>query len=178
MIPLVQIVLIHSGITDSGEWDDVRPLLEERHSVLAPDLPGYGSTPLAPGEHSLAESVLSSFTGEAALVGTSFGGRAELEAALAAPGRVTKLVLVSANPFGWWEEVRAISAEEDELVEAGRFDEAADLMVRGPADVPAKLRQRVRAMQLRAYELQAGVDASLRRVEIEPARINAPTLVI
>ncbi|SRR5712691_50347 len=186
MIPLVQIVLIHSGITDSGEWDDVRPLLEERHSVLAPDLPGYGSTPLAPGEHSLAESVLSSFTGEAALVGTSFGGRAELEAALAAPERVTKLVLVSANPFGWSEEVQAISAQEEELFDAGRFEDAADLMVRawvdgprrGPDEVTEELRERVRRMQLRAYELQAGIDASLHRVEIDPSRVRAPTLVV
>jgi len=186
MIPLVQIVLIHSGVTDSGEWDAVRPLLGQRHSVVAPDLPGYGSTPLRRGEHSLADSVLSSFTGDAAFVGTSFGGRAALEAALAAPERVTKLVLVSANPFGWSEEVRAIGAQEDELFDAGRFDEAAELMVRAwvdgpqrePDEVPSELRDRVRAMQRRAYELQAGVDASLRRVKIEPARIVAPTLIV
>ena len=182
----MDVVLIHSGVTDSGEWDAVRPLLEQRHHVVAPDLPGYGSTPLTPGEHSLADSVLTSFTGEAALVGTSFGGRAELAAALAAPERVTKLVLVSANPFGWSEEVQKISAQENELFEAGRFDEAAELMVRawvdgpqrGPDEVPSELRDRVRAMQRRAYELQAGVDASLRRVEIQPARISAPTLVV
>ena len=182
----MDVVLIHSGVTDSGEWDAVRPLLEQRHHVVAPDLPGYGSTPLTPGEHSLADSVLTSFTGEAALVGTSFGGRAELAAALAAPERVTKLVLVSANPFGWSEEVQTISAQENELFEAGRFDEAAELMVRawvdgpqrGPDEVPSELRDRVRAMQRRAYELQAGVDASLRRVEIQPARISVPTLVV
>ncbi len=182
----MDVVLIHSGVTDSGEWDAVRPLLEQRHHVVAPDLPGYGSTPLTPGEHSLADSVLASFTGDAALVGTSFGGRAALAAALAAPERVTKLVLVSANPFGWSEEVQTISAQENELFEAGRFDEAAELMVRawvdgpqrGPDEVPSELRDRVRAMQRRAYELQAGVDASLRRVEIQPARISAPTLVV
>ena len=182
----MDVVLIHSGVTDSGEWDAVRPLLEQRHHVVAPDLPGYGSTPLTPGEHSLADSVLTSFTGEAALVGTSFGGRAELAAALAAPERVTKLVLVSANPFGWSEEVQKISAQENELFEAGRFDEAAELMVRawvngpqrGPDEVPSELRDRACAMQRRAYELQAGVDASLRRVEIQPARISAPTLVV
>jgi len=182
----MDVVLIHSGVTDSGEWDAVRPLLEQRHHVVAPDLPGYGSTPLTPGEHSLADSVLASFTGDAALVGTSFGGRAALAAAFAAPERVTKLVLVSANPFGSSEEVQTISAQENELFEAGRFDEAAELMVRawvdgpqrGPDEVPSELRDRVRAMQRRAYELQAGVDASLRRVEIQPARISVPTLVV
>jgi len=186
MIRLVQIVLVHSGVTDSGEWDAVRPLLEERHSVVTPDLPGYGWTPLPPGEHSLAEFVLSSFSGEAAIVGTSFGGRAALEAALGAPERATKLVLVSANPFGWSDEVQAIGAREDDLVAAGRFDEAADLMVRawvdgpkrGPDEVPAQLRERVRSMQLRAYELEAGVDASLRRVELDLSRMDEPALVV
>src|SRR6266702_1744749 len=158
----MQVVLIHSGVTDSGEWDAVRPLLAERHEVVAPDLPGYGSAPLTPGEHSLADAVLGAFEGSAAIVGTSFGGRAELEAALAAPERVTKLVLVSANPFGWSEEVQTISAQEDALFDQGRFDEAAELMVcawvdgpqRGPEDVPSDLRDRVRTMQRRAYELQ------------------------
>src|SRR5436309_6966799 len=177
MIPLVQVVLVHSGVTDSGEWDAVRPLLEAEHRVIAPDLPGYGSTPEEPGEVSLADAILGAFDGSAALVGTSLGGRAELEAALAAPERVTTLVLVSANPFGWSDEVQAISSREDELFDAGRFEEAADLMVRawvdgperGPDEVPEALRERVRAVLLRAYELQAGVDASIRRVEIEPA---------
>src|SRR3989442_2385860 len=122
MISLVQIVLVHSGVTDSGEWDAVRPLLEQRHRVVAPDLPGHGSTPLEPGEVSLADAILGAFDGSAALVGTSFGGRAELEAALVAPERMTKLVLVSANPFGWSEEVQAISAREQELFDAGRFE--------------------------------------------------------
>jgi 3-oxoadipate enol-lactonase len=186
MIRLVQIVLLHSGLTDSGEWDAVLPLLQARHSVVTPDLPGYGSTPLAPGEHSLAEFVLSSFSGEAAIVGTSFGGRVALETALAAPERVLSLVLIGANPFGWSEEVQAIGAKEDERVAAGRFDEAAELMVRawvdgpqrGPGEVPANLRERVRAMQLRVYELQEGVDASLRRVELDLSRIQARALFV
>src|SRR6266516_3540323 len=177
MILRMQVVLIHSGVTGSGEWDAVRPLLAERHEVVAPDLPGHGSTPLTPGEHSLADAVLGAFEDSAAIVATSFGGRAALEAALAAPQRVTKLVLVSANPFGWSDEVQTISGQEDALFEQGRFDEAAELMVeawvdgsqRRPEEVPSELRDRVRTMRRRAYELQAGVDASLRGVEIEPA---------
>ena len=43
----------------------------------------------------------------------------------------------------------------------------------------AEARKKLRAsMVLRGYELQAGVDASIRRVEIEPQRISAPTLVL
>jgi 3-oxoadipate enol-lactonase len=95
-------------------------------------------------------------------------------------------VLVSANPFGWSEEVQAISAEEDELFDGARYDEAAELMVRawvdgpkrGPDEVAPALRDRVRAMLLRAYELQAGVDASPRRVELDLSRIHEPVLVV
>jgi 3-oxoadipate enol-lactonase len=183
---VIEVVLVHSGITDSGEWDAVRPLLEPRYGTVAPDLPGFGSEPLHPGEVSLAEHVLASFAGQAALVGTSFGGRAVLEAALAAPERVTKLVLIDANVFGWSEEVQRLQQQEDSLVEAGRLEEAADLMARWwlvgpqrePGDVDDTLCERVRSMTTRGYELQAGVDASNRRVEIHLEQISTPTLVV
>jgi pimeloyl-ACP methyl ester carboxylesterase len=183
---VIEIVLVHSGVTDSGEWDGVRPLLEHEHLVFAPDLPGFGTTPEVPGELSLSEYVLSVFDGPAALVGTSFGGRAVLETALAAPERVTHLVLIGANPFGWSDDVQRVQAQEGELFEAGRLGDAAELMARSwlagpdrePDEVDAELYDRVRRMNLRAYELQAGEEGSLRKVEIEPERITAPTLVV
>jgi pimeloyl-ACP methyl ester carboxylesterase len=164
----------------------VRPLLEREHRVVTPDLPGFGSAPLRPGEVSLAEHVLGSFNGAAALVGTSFGGRAVLEAALAAPERVTKLVLIDANIFGWSEGVQEVQAQEGALFDEGRFDEAAELMARSwlagpqrePTDVDAALYARVRGMVTRGYELQVGGEGSLRRVDIDLARIAAPTLVV
>jgi pimeloyl-ACP methyl ester carboxylesterase len=182
----MDIVLIHSGVTDRGEWDDVRPLLERDHRVVTPDLPGFGSTPLEPGEHSLADDVLDAFDGHAVLVGTSFGGRAVLEAALAAPERVAKLVLINANPFVWSEQVRRVQGQEDALFEAGRFEEAAELMARWwfvgpqrePGEVDSGLYERVRAMVLRGYALQADVDATLRRVEIQLEQLTTPTLVL
>jgi pimeloyl-ACP methyl ester carboxylesterase len=119
-------------------------------------------------------------------VGTSFGGRAVLETALAAPERVTHLVLIDANPFGWSDDVQRVQAQEGELFDAGRLDEAADLMARSwlvgperePEQVDAELYERVRRMNLRAYELQSGDESTLRRVEIAPARVTAPTLVV
>lgn len=183
----MEVVLLHSAITDSGEWDGVRPLLEAAgHRVLTPDLPGYGSRPLPPGELSLGEFVLGLEFDRAAVVGTSFGSRAALETALMAPDRVAALGLVSPNPFGWGSEVQAVSGQEEELFDEGRFDEAADLMVRawvdGPERAPdaveAGLRERVRAMQRHAYELMQGADGSLRRLEIDATRVQAPTLVL
>ena len=92
-----------------------------------------------------------------------------LEAALQAPERVAKLVLVSPNPFGWSEEVQAIAAQEEELFDAGDFDAAAELMVRAwlvsprreAEEVDASLRTLVHSAQRRAYELDQGEEACL-----------------
>ena len=160
------LVLVHSGVTDAREWDAVRAEI----GGVARDLPGFGAEPLPPGKVSLADTVLGWFEGSATLVGTSFGGRAVLETALAAPERVERIVLVGANTFGWSEEVRAIGAEEETLFEAGRFDEAADLMVRWwlvgprrePDDVPAELRERVHEMARRIYDLATDDDSPVQ----------------
>ena len=141
---------------------------------------------MPPGELSLGEFVLGLPFDRAALVGTSFGGRAALEASVAAPERVERLVVIGSNPFGWGDEVAAVGTQEEELFEAGRFDEAAELMVRawvdgphrGPDEVPPALRARVAAMQKRAYELGEGEDTTFRRVEIDPAEIGVPILYL
>jgi 3-oxoadipate enol-lactonase len=176
------LVFVHSGVTDAREWDGVRASLPG----VARDLPGFGTEPRPPGELSLGETVLGWFDGRATLVGTSFGGRAVLEAALAAPDRVDGIVLINANPFEWSEDVKAIGEEEEALFEDGRFDDAAELMVRWwlvgprrePADVPAELREHVHEMARRVYELDQGVDASLLRVELDLSKIAVPVLVV
>jgi pimeloyl-ACP methyl ester carboxylesterase len=170
----VDVVLLHSGLTDPGEWDGIRPLLEEQgYRVVAPELWRDGP---------LVELVLDAIPGErAALVGTSFGGRGALEAAAAAPERVVALVLIGTNPFGWSEDVRAVGAEEEALYEAGRLDDAAALMVRAwlvgarreEADVPADLRERVFSMQRGAYE-RGQADGAAFDLE----RIQAPLLYL
>ncbi len=177
---------MHSGVTDSGEWEAVRPLLARKYEVVTPDLPGFGSEAERPGELSLADYVLGTFEGAAALVGTSFGGRAVLEAALAAPERSTKLVLIGANVFGWSEDVQRVQRDEEALFDEGRSDDAAELMARSwlagpqrePDDVDGELYERVRTMVKRGYELQAGGEGSLKRVEIDLGRIATPTLVV
>jgi 3-oxoadipate enol-lactonase len=149
----VDVVLLHSGVTDPHEWDAVRPLLEREHRVVTPELWQ---------ERPAVDIVLDAIPEErAALVGTSMGGRAALEAAAAAPERVARVVLINTNPFGWSDEVQAIGAREEELYEAGDLDGAAHAMVdawlvgphRLPEDVPDDLRSYVFGAQRRTYTL-------------------------
>jgi pimeloyl-ACP methyl ester carboxylesterase len=171
----VDVVLLHAGLTDPGEWDGIRPRLEEQgHRVVAPELWREGP---------LVDIVLDAIPSErTALVGTSMGGRGALEAASAAPDRVSALVMIGSNPFGWSDAVRDVAQNEEALYDAGRFDEAAALMVRAwlvgarreEQDVPAELRDRVFAMQRRAYDLAAFPDVGPFELE----NVRAPILFI
>ena len=73
------------------------------HRVIAPDLPGFGETPLEPGTVDYVAFATDRLDGPAAVVGCSFGGRIalELEVALARPELVERLVLVGAGLGSW-----------------------------------------------------------------------------
>ena len=152
----------------------MRPLLEAEHRVVVAEL--WQTRPLV-------DIALHAIPGRrAALVGTSLGGRAALEAAAAAPERVDALVLIGTNPFGWSDAVRKLGQDEEAQYDAGRLDEAAALMVRGwlvgarreEADVPEDLRRRVFEMQRRAYEL----DEEPGSGPLELENVRAPMLYI
>jgi 3-oxoadipate enol-lactonase len=170
----MDVVLVHSGVTDAREWDPVRALLEPAHRTVTANL--WQSRPLV-------DIVLDAIPGErAALVGTSFGGRAALEAAASAPERVEALVVIGTNPFEWSDEVKAVAAQEEALYDEGRLDDAAEAMVRawlvGPHraedDVPRELRELVCAMQRAIYEL----DEEPQRGPFEPENVRTRMLFI
>ena len=99
------LVAIH-GIGSCWQvWNPVLPALEERHDVLALDLPGYGrSDPVAgePAVPALVDSVEEAMDAAgfetAHLVGNSMGGW--IAAELAARGRAKTVVATS--PAGMW----------------------------------------------------------------------------
>lgn len=162
------VVLVHAGIADARMWDDIVPLLSDRHRVIRYDLPGFGGSTLGQTISTTAdlEAVLDAVGEErAALVGVSLGGRVALEFALERPARATALLLVAPGLRGhaWSSSVTRASDEEDEAFERGDYVAAADVMVRtwvagprrSPDDVDPAVRELVRAMCIRNYEVLA-----------------------
>ena len=96
------IVLIH-GLGSSAEtWAALIPLLSREYLVYAPDMPGFGKTPLAPEGATIGTYVLylQRFLDalgypRVTLVGNSMGGWIATRFALAHPERVERLFLLN-----------------------------------------------------------------------------------
>ena len=156
--------------------------------ALAPDLPGFGERALEPGVVDYVAFAAAQLEGPAAVVGCSFGGRVALELAGARPELVERLVLVGPGLDGieWWEAVRALFAEEEELLEAGDLAGAAAQQARMwlAADAVEEVRALTEAMTLRSYELQLPLDGHVRSAWPEPSaearldELDVPTLVV
>jgi len=111
------LVLLHGFGGTHRAWDPVLPELDhERYNPLVPDLRGHG-TKGAVRPISFAGcvgDVLAAAPGEFVLCGYSLGGRVAQHVALAAPERVTRLVLVSTGAGIPDAAARAARVEEDE----------------------------------------------------------------
>jgi 2-succinyl-6-hydroxy-2,4-cyclohexadiene-1-carboxylate synthase len=93
------VVLLHGFSGTHRAWDGVMAYLSpERYRPLGLDLPGHGAYADAERPISFAgcvDHVLARAPARFALCGYSLGGRVALHVALAAPARVTRLVLVA-----------------------------------------------------------------------------------
>lgn len=169
------VLLLHAGIADRRMWaPQVDALSGAGHRVLAPDLPGFGETPLEPGTIDFVAYAADRLDAPAAVVGCSFGGRIALELALARPELVDRLVLVGAGLGGWdWSEAaRAGYAEEEEALERGELAEAAAAQARMwlAADADEEVRSLTEAMTLRSYELQIPFEDEVTDVWPDPGQ--------
>jgi 3-oxoadipate enol-lactonase len=185
------VVLLHAGVADRRMWRRQVPALAQRYHVLAPDLPGYGDAPLAPGPLSNVTEVVAFLDDEgidaAAFVGASFGGRVALEVATAHPERVTHLVLLCPGLRGvpTTAASEVFDAEEERLIEAGDVDGAVALNVDtwlGP-DADEDARRLLSDMQRRAFDVQLAADEwpeppVLVHDDVDPAAISVPTTVV
>jgi pimeloyl-[acyl-carrier protein] methyl ester esterase len=94
------LVLIHGWGLHGGVWDTLVPLLEPAFRVTRVDLPGHGHSPWqdADGLEGMARAVLEIAPDRAAWLGWSLGGLVAAQAALAAPARIERLLLLAATP--------------------------------------------------------------------------------
>ena len=95
------LVMLHGWALDSGVWAAVRARLASRFELHLVDLPGHGrnaGVPPAADVHGIAAQVLAVAPPHAHWLGWSLGGLVALAAALAAPRRVTRLVLTATTP--------------------------------------------------------------------------------
>jgi 3-oxoadipate enol-lactonase len=121
------------------------------------------------------------------LIGTSLGGRVALELTLESPERVAGLVLVGPGLDGhtWSDELDAFWKEEEQALERGDLDAAAQVNVRVwlADDAEPEARALVAEMQRNAFELQAGHD-DMRMAPLDPPAstrlvdVAVPTLVV
>ena len=134
------VVLLHGISSGAASWLDVALQLADKVRVLAWDAPGYGlSTPLASAAPAdadyagaLAQSLLVLGVRRCILVGHSLGAlMAARLAAMAAPGLVEQLVLIS--PAGGYGA--PAKAEQQAKVREGRLAALADKGVAGLAAV-------------------------------------------
>jgi len=101
------LVLLHGIAGSSATWDDVIPLLDERHDVIAPDLLGHGDSCKARGDYSLgayANGIRDLFGAlgceHGTIIGHSLGGGVAMQFAYQFPERCERLVLVSSGGLG------------------------------------------------------------------------------
>jgi 2-succinyl-6-hydroxy-2,4-cyclohexadiene-1-carboxylate synthase len=133
------LVLLHGFAGTRRSWQPVAERLgTQRYRPLALDLRGHGDAaharPVTPG--ACTADVLAATAGRFALCGYSLGGRVALHVALAAPQRVTRLILLAtsagiADPAERAARRRADEALAAEL-ERGTIEAFADRWVARP----------------------------------------------
>jgi len=159
------LVLLHGFAGTRRTWDGVVERLDpERYTPLALDLPGHGDAADAPRDSkpcpaitfdACVAHVLANSPARFTLCGYSLGGRVGLHIALAAPERVSRLVLISSTAGIADEAERAARRAADDALaddlETRSFAEFMDRWEAQPAFAgdPPKVHAAMRAEQRR-----------------------------
>jgi len=185
------VVLLHSGVADRRMWQPQMPALAHRFRVINPDLRGFGDSPLPPEPYADADDVANLLdhlgVADAAVVGSSMGGRVALELTTRHPDRVNSLVLLCPAYRGVPPSptAEAFDAAENRLLEVGDVAGAVRLNVStwlGP-EAAAEARDQLTAMQRRAFEVQLAAASqdpapTKRDVHVDPGKVAVPTVIV
>jgi pimeloyl-ACP methyl ester carboxylesterase len=165
------------------------------HQVIRFDQRGFGKTTTATqtiNRRADLRALLDHLNIERAIVmGCSFGGALALDFTLESPERVAALILIAAGISGVDapQEIRDMWKEQDAAYEAGDFERVVDLELkmwvdgpkRSPEQVPAHVRDKVRAMELDNLKI---TNTDYQSAPLEPPavtrlqEIQTPTLVM
>lgn len=190
------ILLLHAGVADSRMWQPQMEDLCGAFRLIAPDLRGYGRSPIPGGPFAYHKDVVHLLDhlgiDSTWMIGASFGARIAVDTCLVFPERVAGLVLVSPTIGGFepGEEIEAFNNEEEVLLGEGDIEGATELNMRmwleGPnrvrSDIDPTVRSRVAQMQREAFQIPIpngaeflGVDfVAVERLE----EITCPVLVV
>jgi pimeloyl-ACP methyl ester carboxylesterase len=193
------VVLLHAGVCDRRMWDPQWPALAAARDVVRLDLRGFGdSTERPAGALSPVDDLVGTLDAlgvdRCHLVGASFGAGVAVEAALARPERVESLLLSA--PGGSLiaeatDQLRAFFDAEGSALTSGDLDAAVEANLttwvdgphRSPGDADPGVRETVRRMQRRAFEVSADWD-DVEEHELDPpalerlGEVAVPTLVL
>jgi 3-oxoadipate enol-lactonase len=195
----VPVVLLHAGIADRRMWDPIWSALANERDAVRLDLRGFGQSARRPhGMLSPIDDVLDTLGAvdidRSHLVGASFGAAVAVGVALTRPQQVASLLL---SPPGGsliaevTPEIRALIEAENAALARGDLGDAVEANLtwwvdgpsRGAGDVDPTVRDLVRQMQRRAFEVTAGWD-DIEERELDPpalhrlSEIPVPTLVL
>ncbi len=184
------VVLIHGHPFDRSLWEPQLAALSDSFRVLAPDLRGFGDSPVTPGRVTMREyaadieGLLDDLAiTRAAIVGLSMGGLVTMELAAARPACYWAIGLVATTAEPVIVNERETRLERADAIEREGMGVLVDYMhtgVYGP-DCPLAVRERVDAMMTAAPA--AGAAAALRgraeRPDYRPllAGLDIPALV-
>jgi 3-oxoadipate enol-lactonase len=163
------VVLIHGHPFDRTLWEPQLAAMRDGFRMLAPDLRGFGESPVTPGSVTMREYAadiedLLDDLGimRAAIVGLSMGGLVTMELAASQPERYWAIGLVATTAEPVTPQERVIRRQRAEAVERDGMGVLADYMhtgLYGPGCPPA-IRARIDAMMAAAPP--AGAAAALR----------------
>jgi pimeloyl-ACP methyl ester carboxylesterase len=184
------VVLIHGHPFNRGMWAPQLAALRDRFRVIAPDLRGYGDSPVTPGTVPMAQ--LAADVGHlldrkriatAALAGLSMGGLVVMELAAAQPERWWAYGFIATTAHRLTGDERAVRMDSAQTMDEQGMRPVAEQMAArlfgpGPSE---KLTQEIMAMMLATNP--AGAAAAVRgraeRPDYQPVlkSITAPALV-
>ena len=158
------LVLLHGWGMNGGVWESLAEELSTCYRITTIELPGHGHSPFTDNLHSLqnwADACLAAAPEQAAWIGWSLGGLVSTQAALCAPHRVSKLVLVASSP-------RFIQADDwPHAVVRGTLSSFADTL----RSDPKKTLERFLALQVRG---STEAKSTLRRLRQDLHHRPAP----